>query len=199
MSAHTITPLPPWGTLHSHCLVQLKLDSSAKNTLLLHVSGHRRWAFAYWSWLQRRTAVRSRPWWGWRACRWASLRVCAKIWAVVQTHSFISCPGGWSRRWRSRMGSSVAGVVTRCLRLWGQLDVLPISLKWCWRWLMDEKGTFNYLETALVDIPAVSMPIAQFLKTWDICGIVTCVKTAHFRVAFYCPQHKVHLSNDHAV
>ena len=26
-----------------------------------------------------------------------------------------------------------------------------------------------------------------------------CDKTAHFRVAFYCPQHKVHLCNDHAV
>ena len=24
-----------------------------------------------------------------------------------------------------------------------------------------------------------------------------CVTTAHFRVALYCPQHKVHLSNDH--
>jgi hypothetical protein len=23
-----------------------------------------------------------------------------------------------------------------------------------------------------VDIPAVSIPIAHFLKTWDICGIV---------------------------
>ena len=26
-----------------------------------------------------------------------------------------------------------------------------------------------------------------------------CDETAHFRVAFYCPQHKVHLCNDHAV
>ena len=24
-----------------------------------------------------------------------------------------------------------------------------------------------------------------------------CDKTAHFRVAFYCPQHEVHLCNDH--
>ena len=30
------------------------------------------------------------------------------------------------------------------------------------------------------------------LKTLDICGLVMCEKTAHFRVAF-CPQHKVHL------
>ena len=49
---------------------------------------------------------------------------------------------------------------------------------------MVEKLTFNYLVTALVDIPAVSMPNARSLKT------------AHFRVAFYCPQHKMHLCND---
>ena len=104
-----------------------------------------------------------------------------------------------SRRWRSRMWRSWAGVVTRGLRLWGRLDVLPNDLKWHWRRLMVEKLTFNSLATALVDIPAVSMPIARSLKTWDICGIVLCDKTAHFRVAFYCPQHKVHLCNDHAV
>jgi hypothetical protein len=33
------------------------------------------------------------------------------------------------------------------------------------------KWTFNYLVTALVDIPAVSMLIACSLKTGDICGI----------------------------
>jgi hypothetical protein len=36
-------------------------------------------------------------------------------------------------------------------------------------------------------------------KTWHICGIVLCDKTTHFRVVFYCPQHKFHLCNDHAV
>ena len=65
--------------------------------------------------------------------------------------------------------------------------------KWYWRRLMVEKLTFNSLATPLVDITAVSMPIARSLKTWDICGIVLCNKTAHLRVAFYCPQHKVHL------
>ena len=64
---------------------------------------------------------------------------------------------------------------------------------------MFEKLTFNYLPTALVDIPAVSMPIARSLKTFNICGIVLCDKTAHFRMAFYFPQHKVHLCNDHAL
>ncbi len=51
---------------------------------------------------------------------------------------------------------------------------------------MVEKLTFNSWATALVDIPAVSMTIA----TCDICGIVLCDKTAHFRVAFYCGQPK---------
>ena len=45
----------------------------------------------------------------------------------------------------------------------------------------------NSLATALVNIPAVSMAIAS---------LVLCDKTAHFRVAFDCLQHKVHLSNE---
>ncbi len=47
-----------------------------------------------------------------------------------------------------------------------------------------EKLTFNSWATALVDIPAVSMPITRSLKTCDICGIVLCYKTAHVRVVF---------------
>jgi hypothetical protein len=62
---------------------------------------------------------------------------------------------------------------------------------------MVEKLTYNYLATALGDIPAVNMPIAHSLKT----SVPLCFsdKTAHFRGAFYCPQHKLHLCNDHAV
>jgi hypothetical protein len=84
---------------------------------------------------------------------------------------------------------------TRGVRLWCQSDRLHNSLKRCWRWFMVDKLTFNSLATALVDIP-VSIPIAQ---TWDVSGIVLWDKTAHFRVAFYCSQHKVHLCNDNAV
>jgi hypothetical protein len=64
---------------------------------------------------------------------------------------------------------------------------------------MVEKLTFSSRGTALEDVPAVRMPIAHSLNTLDICGIVLCDTTAHFRVAFDCPQHKVHLCNDHAV
>ena len=82
-------------------------------------------------------------------------------------------PLWWPRRWGSRR-AWLNGVVKHGLRLWGRLDVLPNSLNQCWRWLMVERLTFNYLATALVEIPAVSIPIARSLKTWDICGIVLC-------------------------
>jgi hypothetical protein len=87
---------------------------------------------------------------------------------------------------------------TCSLWLLGLLGVLPNSIKLCWR-LIVEKWRFNYLATALVDIPQISMPITHFLKTWEICGIVLCDKSGHFRVVFYCPQHKVQLCNHHAV
>ncbi len=104
-----------------------------------------------------------------------------------------------SWRWRCWMWRSWAGVVTRGLRLWGRLNVLPNSLKCFWRRLMVEKWTFNSRATALVDIPVVIMTIAHSLKIYDICGIVLCDKTAHFRVASYCGQPKPHLCNNHAV
>jgi hypothetical protein len=53
---------------------------------------------------------------------------------------------------------------------------------------MVKKWAFHYLATALVDIPAVSMPIERLHKTWDIFGIVLFDKTAQtahaIRVAF---------------
>ncbi len=64
---------------------------------------------------------------------------------------------------------------------------------------MVDKLTFNSWATALVDIPAVSMPIACSLETCDICVIVLWDKTAHFSVAFYYGQPKAHLCNNHAV
>ncbi len=223
MPAHTITPPPPWATRsttmtsanrsprrhHTRCLpfalYSENRDSSVKRTPLQSARHHQMWAFAHTSRLRRRTAVRSRPRWGRRACRWASLRrfltVCAEIlWlckpivvAAVQVASFRR-----SWRWRCWMWRSWAGV-TRGLRLWGRVDVLPNSLKRLWRQLMVDKWTFNSRATSLVDIPAASMQIACCLKTCKIFGIVLCYKTAHFRMAFYCGQPKAHLSNNHAV
>ena len=62
---------------------------------------------------------------------------------------------------------------------------------------MVEKLTFNSLATALVDIPAEDSN-CTLTQNVRVC-IVLCDKTAHFRVTLYCPQHKVHLCNDHAV
>lgn len=46
---------------------------------------------------------------------------------------------------------------------------------------------------------AVSIPVAYFLKTCDICEMVLCEQTTHFTVACYCIQPKAHLCNNHAV
>ncbi len=134
-------------------------DSSVKRTPLQSARRHRMWAFAHSSQLQWRTAVRSRPRWGRRACRWASLRrfltVCAEIlWLCKPIVAAAVRVAGLRRSWRWRcwMWRSWAGVVTHGLRLWGRLDhVLPNSLKCLWRRLMVEKWTFNSRATALVD------------------------------------------------
>ncbi len=100
----------------------------------------------------------SRPRWGWRACRWASLRrfltVCAEIlWLCKPIFAAAVRVDGLRRSWRWRrwMWRSWAGVVARGLLLWVRLDVLLNSLKRLWRWLMVEKLTFNSQATALVD------------------------------------------------
>ncbi len=195
ISVHSKYTAHPHNAMHAVChlpCIVKTVDSSVKRTPLQSARRHRMWAFAHTSRLQRRTAVRSRPRWGRRACRWGSLRrfltVCAEIlWLCKPIVAAALRVAGLRRSWRWRcwMWRSWAGVVTRGLRLWGRLDVLPNSLKRLWRRLMVEKWTFNSRATALVDTPAVSMPIARSLKTCDICDIVLCDKTAHFRVAFW--------------
>ncbi len=76
------------------------------------------------------TAVRLRPRWGRRVCRWASLRrfliVCVEIlWLCKPIVAAAVRVAGLRRSWRWRcwMWRSWAGVVTRCLWLWGWLDV----------------------------------------------------------------------------
>ena len=103
----------------------------------------------------------------------------------MQTNCWSSCPGGGFKTFLEGNMLDVE-VLGWCgytwSAVWGRLDVLPNCLKHLWRRLMVEKWTFNSWATALVDIPAVSMPIACTLKT---CGIVLCDKTEHFRVVFY--------------
>ena len=111
--------------------------------------------------------------------------------SVVQTHSFINCPDGRSQTipQGKKLDVEVLGwhgyTWSEVVRLVGHTAKFSKMRK------IYEKLTFNYLATALVDIPTVSMPIGHL---WHCCD-----KTSHFRVAFYCPQHKVHLCIDHTV
>ena len=94
----------------------------------------------------------------------------------------------WSHRWRSQMWRFWAGVVTRvccCEASWIYCQILENN--------MFEK--FNFLATALVDIPAVSMSITRSL---NVRHLWHCVLTK-LHILVVCPQHKVHLCNDHAV
>ena len=156
MSAHTITPPPPWGTLfttltsvnrsptqsQAYCLPSTRYswnrDSSIMSTLLQRASGHRRRAFAHWSQLRHRTAIRSRPWWGPQARRWASLSWfltktdCANLqfhqlsgWQVLQVKKSDVAVLGWH-------GYTWSAVV----RLVGHTEN---SLKWLRRRLMVQK------------------------------------------------------------
>jgi hypothetical protein len=81
MPALTITPTQLWCTLfttltlanpsptwcHTRCLPSARYiwnqESFVNRTLPQCASGHRRWAFAHWSQLRHRTAIRSRRWW----------------------------------------------------------------------------------------------------------------------------------------
>ncbi len=153
MPAHTITPLPPCATrstlltsancsparCHTRVCLPSALysenwDSSVKGTPLQSARQHRMWAFANSSRLRWRTAVRSRPRWGRRACRWASLRlfltVCAEIlWLCKPIVAAAARVAGLRRswRWRSWMCESWAGVVICGLRLWGRFSETPLE------------------------------------------------------------------------
>ncbi len=153
-----------------------------KRTHLQSARRHWMWAFAHSSRLRQRTAVRLRPRWGRRACRWASLRrflaVCAEILWLCKPIVAAAVSGGWSQTFLevNMLDVEVLGwCVTRGLWLWGRLDVLLNSLKRLWRRLMVEKWTFNSRTTAQGQI------------------------TSYFKVAFYCGQPKAHLCNYHAV
>ncbi len=73
---------------------------------------NRMWAFAHSSQLRWRTTVRSRPQWGRRACRWASLRrfltVCAKfLWLCKSTVLAAVWVAGLRRSWRGGGGGGL--------------------------------------------------------------------------------------------
>ena len=194
MPAHTITPLSPcsqcWHqqTSHPHVMrpgivkTGIHLWRAYFSSVPVDIEGEH---FPIEVGLRHQTAVRLRPWWGRRACRWASMKQFLTVFAEIlrlckpTVSSAVRVAGlRQCRRRRSCMWRSWTDVVTRGLRLWGLLDVLPNSIKPRWRWLFVEKLTFNSLATALVDIPAVSMPIACSLNLRHLWHCV--VTTAHF-------------------
>ncbi len=177
-------------------------DSSVKRTPLQSARRHRMWAFAHSSRLRRRTAVRSRPRWGRRACRWASLRwfltVCAEIlWLCKPIVAAAVRVAGLRRSWRWRcwMWRSWAGVVTRGLRLWGRLDVLPNSLKRLWRQLTVEKWTFNSRATAFLQSACQLHAPSKLATSVALC----CVIKLHILECPYIVASLRHLCNNHAV
>lgn len=92
-----------------------------------------------------------------------------RISLVLQTVCCSGPPGGWwwwSRTWRCCMWRSWSGVVRR--GLWGRLDVMSYFWKAFGDSLWWRNGTF--WQTALVDIPAVSMTIWRSHKPSNICG-----------------------------
>ena len=87
--------------------------------------------------------------------------------ALLQTEillNFISCPGGWSHTIPQVKKSDVE-VLGGCGYAWSAV-VRPVghTAKFS-KMTYVEKLTLHYLATALVDIPAVSMPIALSLRT----------------------------------
>ncbi len=188
MPAYTITSPSPWATRstmlisanhsptrrHTRCLPSLlyskNRDSSMKRTPLQSARCHRMWAFTHSRRLWRRHAVRSRSRWGRRACRWASLRrfltVCAEmIWLCNRLLQQLSewlvsddlggedagC-GGPRLVWLHVVCGCEAGCMY-CQILWNAFG----------DGFMVDKWTFNSRATALVDIPAVSMPTSVAL------------------------------------
>ncbi len=86
---------------------------------------------------------------------------------VIQTDCCSSCPGGWSQTILEvkMLDVEVLGwcgytwsAVVRPFGCTAKFSEMPL------RWLIVEKLTFNIRATALVDIPAVSMPFAPSLN-----------------------------------
>jgi hypothetical protein len=64
---------------------------------------------------------------------------------------------------------------------------------------MVEKLTLNSLTTALVDKHSCSQHANCILPQLETTVSLCCVTKLHILVAFYCPEHKVHLYNECAV
>ena len=188
MPAHNITPAPPLDTLFTTLTSANRAPTWHHTCHLPGTVEHLPTEGLYDACNQVKTLVRTTSTQT-SFYETVSDSLCRNDFVVQTVPSAVQVTGlRRSHWWRSWMWRSWAGIV----KTWSAV-VRPVGRTAKFPW------TFSSLSTALVDVPPVSMPIAHSLKTWDICGFMLCDKTAHFRVAFYCPQHKVHLCNDHAV
>ncbi len=121
---------------------------------------------------------------------------------VLHTDCCSSCPGGWSQTILEVKMLDVE-VLGWCGYMWSAV-VKPVGctakfsetpLETAYRREINIQFTGN----SSGGLSCSSMLIACSFKTCDICCIVLCNKTAHFRVTFYCGQPKAHLCNNHAV
>lgn len=105
--------------------------------------------------------------------------------SVMQTHCCSGCLGGWCQMTLEVKMPDVE-VLDWCGYVWSTVVCLVgrtgKSSEMILRQLMVEK--FNSWATALVDLPAVSMPIAGSCITCNMYALVLCDETAHSTVVF---------------
>jgi hypothetical protein len=102
-----------------------------------------------------------------------------------------------SCRWRSLMWRSWAGVVTqsvivRRVGLTAKFSKMTSEVAYGreinMKYSGNSSGEHSCRQHTNCTLPQLETSVA-----------LCCDKTAHFRVVFYCPQHKVHLWTDHVV
>jgi hypothetical protein len=132
----------------------VETDSYVKSTLPQRASGHLRWAFA------------------WQDEHTEELQFVQKLFSCANPVSSTVRVAGLTPTIPQVEPDGGSGLAWLYIVYgWGQLDILPNSLKRYWKQLAVEKLTVHSLPTARVS--ACQMHAAS---TWDINGIVLCDK-----------------------